>query len=250
MSRDERVTSPAPNTIWFSRVDIDTDSAFVSPMMRLSSCRARAGTLAVKVSSRPVTEVSLTLSRYESVATMRSVCPSIDTRMPVSTGRVSSREAAFATRSTVAEITAASSVAVCSGSSSGRRGKSWAGRVRMLNDARSEVMLAPEPSAAASSVTVSPSATRTTSSSRRAGKSSEPGWSIEAAVVDVSAISVSVAARLQRSVLSVQQNASERRDGGTCRGCTRDELELGQQCCAVGGKLHQLISELVIYVDG
>ena len=180
---------------------------------------------------------------------MRSVWPSMDTRMPVSTGLVSSREAAFATRSTVAAITLASRVAVCSGSRAGRRGKSWAGRVRTLKEALSEVMLTPDPSLVASSVTVSPFVTRTTSSRSRAGSSSEPGWSTDAAVVDVSAISVSVAARRSDAVLGVQQNSSESRYGRP-RGCgTRDELELGQERCAFGGELHRLRIEFIMSME-
>ena len=70
--------------------------------MRASSCSARAGTLASKLpASGASSVVSMTLRRYESVATIRSSCPEADTRIPVSTGRVSSRDAERATFATV-----------------------------------------------------------------------------------------------------------------------------------------------------
>ena len=98
MSRDDRVAPPTSNTIWFSPIPTRRSSAPACCAIRASSWSARAGTFASKdPSSSGSRRVSLTLSRYESVATMRSSPPDADTRMPVSTGRVSSREAERAT---------------------------------------------------------------------------------------------------------------------------------------------------------
>ena len=70
-------------------------------------------------------DVSFTARRYESVAAMTSLSPSNFTRMPVRTGRDSSREAARATFSIVASR--AGAAIACSGTSSGgSRGKSSA----------------------------------------------------------------------------------------------------------------------------
>ena len=94
---------------------------------RASSWSARAGTIAS--SSRPGpagSVVSLTLNRYESVAAITSLSPSKRTRMPVSTGRDSSREADLPTREIVSRKTSRSTVNALSGSISGRRGKSSA----------------------------------------------------------------------------------------------------------------------------
>ena len=62
---------------------------------RASSWSARAGTIASssQAGAGSSSVVSLTLSRYESVAAITSFSPSKRTRMPVSTGRDSSREA-------------------------------------------------------------------------------------------------------------------------------------------------------------
>ena len=66
--------------------------------MRASSCSARLGTIASSSGTVPSSSVSLTARRYESVAAMTSLPPVKLTRMPVSTGRDSSRDAARATR--------------------------------------------------------------------------------------------------------------------------------------------------------
>jgi hypothetical protein len=74
--------------------------------------------------SSPFTRVSLTASRYESVAAITIFPGSKRTRIPVSTGRLSSRDAERPTRATVS--TSASRSIACSWavSTSGRRGKS------------------------------------------------------------------------------------------------------------------------------
>ena len=95
--------------------------------MRESSVSARAGTIASSSApSLPAISVSLTESRYESVAAIISFPPSKRTRIPVSTGRDSSREAERATRETVSRNAARSTVNVCALSASGSFGKSSA----------------------------------------------------------------------------------------------------------------------------
>ena len=68
------------------------------PATRASSWSARPGTIASSSGAEPVSSVSLTARRYESVAAITSLPSVNETRIPVSTGRDSSREAARATR--------------------------------------------------------------------------------------------------------------------------------------------------------
>ncbi len=72
----------------------------------------------------------MTDRRYESVATIRSCCAEADIRMPVSTGRVSSREAERATWETVCTNASVGSVMRVSGEGAGRVGKSSERSVR------------------------------------------------------------------------------------------------------------------------
>ena len=69
--------------------------------IRASSVSARAGMIASSSVRASPSGVSLTESRYESVAAMTSLPASKRTRMPVSTGRDSSRDADRATRAIV-----------------------------------------------------------------------------------------------------------------------------------------------------
>ena len=72
----------------------------------------------------PSIGVSLTESRYESVAAITSLPASKRARMPVSTGRDSSRDAERETRPTVSSSASLSTLNVPIDSTSGRRGKS------------------------------------------------------------------------------------------------------------------------------
>ena len=130
------------------------------------------------------------------MATIRSVPPSSETRIPVSTGRVSSREAAFATRSMVAASAPASSCTAVSPAVEGSFGKSAAGSVRTENDARCDVTFTTPWSEAASIETVSPSATRTMSS-KQPRRQQQCAFLLDASpeMLDWSASSVSVADR-------------------------------------------------------
>ena len=94
--------------------------------MRASSWSARAGMIASRSGSVPSTGVSLTASRYESVAAITTLPGSNRTRMPVRTGRLSSRDALRPTREIVSTSASRSTECSASDSTSGRRGKSSA----------------------------------------------------------------------------------------------------------------------------
>ena len=73
MSRDDSTLPPTSKTTWLARTPTESESASVACAIRASSCSARAGTLASKEPSSALSSVvSLTDSRYESVATMRN----------------------------------------------------------------------------------------------------------------------------------------------------------------------------------
>ena len=74
----------------------------------------------------PSSAVSLTESRYESVAAITSLPGSKRTRTPVSTGRDSSRDAERLTRATVSSSVSRSTSCRSAASTSGSRGKSSA----------------------------------------------------------------------------------------------------------------------------
>ena len=80
--------------------------------------------IASRLGAASESSVSLTASRYESVAAMMSFDPSNCTSTPVSTGRDSSRDAARDTRPIVSSSAPASTLEVCTVSTSGSRGKS------------------------------------------------------------------------------------------------------------------------------
>ena len=97
--------------------------------MRASSPSARAGMIASSSGTSPLSSVSFTDRRYESVAAITSFPASNRTRIPVSTGRDSSRDAERETRETVSSSDCRSTVNVPTASRSGRRGKSSAAYV-------------------------------------------------------------------------------------------------------------------------
>ena len=94
--------------------------------MRASSASARAGMIASSSCDEPARSVSFTASRYESVAAITSLPGSKRARIPVSTGRDSSRDAERDTCATVSSSASASTVKICVSSTSGSRGKSSA----------------------------------------------------------------------------------------------------------------------------
>ena len=108
--------SSTVKTTWFSSAATPIVSAPPADAIRPSSWSVRAGTFA---SSEPLSSesslVSLTPSRYESVATMRSSLPLAVTSTPVRCGRVSSLDAARATRAIVSTKAAAGTVMLAVG---------------------------------------------------------------------------------------------------------------------------------------
>ena len=170
--------SSTVKTTWFSSAATPIVSAPPADAIRPSSCSVRAGTFA---SSDPLSSesslVSFTPSRYESVATMRSSLPLAVTRTPVRCGRVSSREAARATRAIVSTNAAAGTVMLPSAGGSGSFGKSSVGSVRRWNFAGPDITSTSCSALRYSSVRSSFGNERTTSSSSRPGTTAWPGRS-------------------------------------------------------------------------
>ena len=120
--------SPTRKSAWVSLRTTSTSSAFSAGVMRATSVRARAGTIACRASAGGSSSGACrTARRYESVATI--VRPSGASRSctPVSTGRVSSRDAARATRS-IASTSSSDGTVRPVPSSAGSSGKSPAWR--------------------------------------------------------------------------------------------------------------------------
>ena len=105
---------------------------------------------------------------------MRSSSPLADTRMPVRTGRVSSRDADRATLATVATNAGPGTWTRPSPSGSGNGGKSSSRSVRMWNVAAPATISTSCSALRSSSVTESPGSERITSTSSRAGSTTEP----------------------------------------------------------------------------
>ena len=159
-----------------------------------------------------------------------------DTRMPVRTGRVSSRDAALATRSTVCENTSpARPIAPSAGS--GSRGKSSAGNVRMWNSARSELTATCPGSGRCSSVTDSPSSARR---SRSGGApAAAPCRTARPRLRHSTAMPARRRWRQARHCPHPSRSGSpERSDRGACRCGPADELQLRKEGVAIGGDLH------------
>ena len=127
------------------------------------------------------------------MATIRSSCPDADIRMPVSTGRVSSREADRATRAIVCTNASVGSATRPSAEGAGSLGKSSARSVRRWKVAGPQISSTSCSAARSSSVTVSEDSERATSSSRRAGSTADPGRDTSALSGTRRPISISVA---------------------------------------------------------
>ena len=113
--------------------------------------------------------------------------------MPVSTGRVSSREAERATRVIVSTKAVAGSVTRASSVGSGSDGKSSARNVRRWNVVGPQRSSTSCSAVRSSIVTVSPGSDRATSRSSRAGSTAAPGRATSAASGMRRPISMSVA---------------------------------------------------------
>src|SRR6266550_2764744 len=157
--------------------------------------RFEAGKLVMAATDSYRLSVSFTDSRYESVAAMTSLPASKRTRIPVNTGRDSSRDAERATRETVSSSDSRSTVNVPTASRSGSRGKSSAAYVWSVDVDEPDVMRTTLSSARCSIVTSLSGSNRTRSTSSRPGTTTEPSPSTCASSEDRSESSMSVAAR-------------------------------------------------------
>jgi len=179
ISRDERTTPSSSNTTWFwSTLTLSCPSSVPAATLA-SSWSARAGTFTSNAAvSGASSAVSFTLSRYESVATIRSSRSVAETRIPVSTGRVSSREADPATFSAVSTKAPTGTETPSSELGSGNGGKSSARSVRMWKVAPPEISSTSCSAARSSSETSAAGSERTTSSSSRAGRTTVPSLTV------------------------------------------------------------------------
>ena len=172
------------------------------------------------------------------MATIRSSRSEADTRIPVSTGRVSSREAEPATFSAVETNASAGSETAESASGSGKGGKSSARSVRMWNVALPETSSTSCSAARSSSETCGEGSGRTTSSSSRAGRTTTPSRATSASTGTRRPTSISVARSSQPFEDAGELDARERLDRAARRGDAADGLELSEQGVALEGDLH------------
>ena len=127
------------------------------------------------------------------MATIRSSRSEAETRIPVRTGRVSSREAEPATLSAVETNASADSSTADSVSGSGNGGKSSLRSVRMWKVALPETSSTSCSAERSSSDTPAAGSERTTSSSSRAGSTTVPSRAISASTGTRRPTSMSVA---------------------------------------------------------
>ena len=161
---------------------------------------------------------------------MRSSWPEADIRMPVSTGRVSSREAERATREIVCTKASAGSAMRVSGEGVGSVGKSSARSVRRWKVAGPQISSTSCSALRSSSVSCSAGSERATSSSSRAGSTAAPGRVDLGLERDAQADLHVGGAQLGRGVaVGGDHHAGERLHGAARRGHARDGLQLRQQ---------------------
>ena len=168
---------------------------------------------------------------------MRSSSPVAETRMPVSTGRVSSRDAeraTFADRRDERRRRAPGRGR--RPPASGNGGKSSSRSVRMWNVAAPATISTSCSAARSSSVTESPGSERTTSTSSRAGSTTAPSRTTSPSSGTRSPISMSVARSSMPDAGRQELHAGERLDGAARRGGAGDGLELREQRVALRGK--------------
>src|SRR5215207_9504796 len=184
MRRVPKRTSPTLKSAWFSESETSTSSSSDPEKIRETSCIARAGMIASLEPSNAVvaSSVSLMLRRYESVVTILTLFSSKLMRIPVKTGRVSSREYDRETFSTVSTSTSPLILNAASASKPGSCGKSSAAYALM------RYSFSP-----AASLTVPPGSDRTMSLKMRAGMTTLPSSSTSAGDDVWTEISMSVA---------------------------------------------------------
>ena len=197
--------------------------------MRASSCSARAGMIASRSGSVPSTGVSLTASRYESVAAITILPGSKRTRMPVSTGRLSSRDALRPTRATVSISASRSTVCSDDGVDVGQP-REVLGRVRVQAVVRAPDATTTTASSGRCSIVTSLSGSeRAMSSSSRPGTTTVPSPSTAHSSSVRSETSMSVAARCSRPSSRAQLDAAEHEHRGTRRDATRDDRQAARE---------------------
>ena len=157
--------------------------------------------------------------------------------MPVSTGRVSSRDAERATLSTVS-TNAAPGTSTRSPSGSGNGGKSSERSVRMWNVAEPPTISTSCSVGRSSSVTSSPGSARTTSTTRRAGRTTEPSRTTSPFERDAQADLHVGGAQFDPALRSEHLDSGERLHGAARGRSARDGLKLSEERVAPGRDLH------------
>src|SRR5918997_3907371 len=195
MSRVPKRTSPILKSAWFSPSATSTSSSPSEPKMRATSCIARAGMIASLEPSKAVvaSSVSLMLRRYESVVTIRTRESSKLIRIPVNTGRVSSREYDLATFSTVSTSNSPLILKALSASKPGSCGKSSAPYARMRYSFSPAASLTVPAELSCSRENLPPGKDLTMSLKMRAGMTTRPSSSTSAGDEVSTELSMSVA---------------------------------------------------------
>ena len=164
---------------------------------------------------------------------MRSSSPVAETRMPVSTGRVSSRDAERATFATVATNAGAGHLDAPVAVRLGERREVLEPQRADVERRRAGDDLDVLLGARSSSVTESPGSERTTSTSSRAGRTTAPSRTTSPSSGTRSPISMSVARSSMPDARRQDLHAGERLDGAARRGGAGDGLQLREQRVAL-----------------
>ncbi len=166
--------------------------------------------------------------------------PLAATKTPVSTGRMSSREAARATRSMLAPSSLAGIFSPGSSPGVGSFGKSSAGRTRRWK-LELPLRISTSCSASRNSIsTVESASERATSASNRPGSSTDPSASTSAASVVSNPMSRSVAESVTRPVGGGDEDAGEGLGRGARRYSPGNDRKLGDEFFAFGRELQVL----------
>ena len=174
------------------------------------------------------------------MATIRSSRPLAVTSTPVRCGRVSSREAARATRAIVSTNAWVGTVSTPSVGASGSFGKSSWGSVRRWKRAWPDVTSTSCCALRYSSVISSLGSERTTSSSSRPGTTAWPGVDASGSNATRSPSSMSVAWSSVRSVLHADQHAGEGLDGAAGGSRAHGDAKAGEERFTGNGELQDL----------
>ena len=212
--------------------------------MRPSSRRARAGMLAS--SSPPSSRLELGPLDREPVGVGRDhrhLGAAAATKTPVSTGRMSSREAARATRSMLGRAPRPASQ-VGSPAAAGSFGKSSAGSTRRWKLRAAAVDLDVVLGLARLDLHLASPSERATSASSRPGRRAVPSSSTSASsVVSQAEVEIGGGER-QLAPAGGEENAREGLGGGAGGYGSRDDRELGDEFFTFGRELQKMIAFL------